>query len=30
MTASAADLKPPSSAELCGDCHRAIHAGWKT
>lgn len=29
MTAAAADLKPPSSAELCGDCHRAIHAGWK-
>ena len=29
MTALAADLKPPSSAELCGDCHRAIHAGWK-
>lgn len=28
-TALAADLKPPSSAELCGDCHRAIHAGWK-
>ena len=29
VTASASDLKPPSSAELCGDCHRAIHAGWK-
>lgn len=29
ITASASDLKPPSSAELCGDCHRAIHAGWK-
>ncbi|MFB3923704.1 MAG: multiheme c-type cytochrome [Terriglobia bacterium] len=25
----AADLKPTSSAEACGDCHRAIHAGWK-
>jgi hypothetical protein len=22
-------LKPPSSAELCGDCHRAIFDGWK-
>lgn len=28
-TAMAADLKPPSSAELCGDCHRAIYDGWK-
>jgi len=28
-TAMAADLKPPSSAELCGDCHRAIFDGWK-
>jgi len=25
----AVDLEPPSSAELCGDCHRAIHDGWK-
>jgi hypothetical protein len=23
------DLEPPSSAELCGDCHRAIEDGWK-
>jgi hypothetical protein len=28
-TARAVDLKPPSSAELCGDCHRAIYDGWK-
>ena len=28
-TALAIDLKPPSSAELCGDCHRAIYDGWK-
>jgi hypothetical protein len=28
-TALAVDLKPPSSAELCGDCHRAIYDGWK-
>jgi len=28
-TALAVDLKPPSSAELCGDCHRAIFDGWK-
>jgi len=28
-TALALDLKPPSSAELCGDCHRAIFDGWK-
>jgi uncharacterized Zn ribbon protein len=28
-TALAVDLKPPSSAELCGDCHRAIYEGWK-
>ena len=27
--ALAAGLKPPSSAEMCGDCHRAIHDGWK-
>jgi hypothetical protein len=27
--ALAVDLKPPSSAELCGDCHRAIYDGWK-
>ena len=25
----AVELKPPSSAELCGDCHRAIFEGWK-
>jgi hypothetical protein len=28
-TALAVDLKPPSSAEVCGDCHRAIYDGWK-
>jgi hypothetical protein len=28
-TAMAVDLKPPSSAEVCGDCHRAIYEGWK-
>ena len=28
-TVLAVDLKPPSSAELCGDCHRAIYDGWK-
>ena len=28
-TALAVDLKPPSSAEVCGDCHRAIFDGWK-
>ena len=22
-------LEPPSSAEVCGDCHRAIEEGWK-
>jgi hypothetical protein len=25
----AADLQIPSSAEICGDCHRDIQAGWK-
>ena len=25
----AAELSVPSSAEFCGDCHRAIEAGWK-
>lgn len=25
-----ADLKPPSSAEVCGRCHRAILASWKS
>jgi hypothetical protein len=29
VAAMGADLKPPSSAELCGACHRAIYAGWK-
>jgi hypothetical protein len=29
LPAQAIDLQPPSSAELCGDCHREIHAGWK-
>ena len=24
-----AELPVPSSAEFCGDCHRAIEAGWK-
>ena len=24
-----ADLPVPSSAEFCGDCHRAIETGWK-
>lgn len=24
-----AELKPISSAELCGSCHRAIHEAWK-
>jgi hypothetical protein len=28
-TALAVELTPPSSAELCGDCHRAIQEGWK-
>ncbi len=23
------ELPRPASAELCGDCHRAIHEGWK-
>jgi hypothetical protein len=23
------DLQTPSSAEICGDCHRAIHDGWR-
>jgi Zn-finger protein len=27
--AFATDLQPPSSAEVCGDCHREIHDGWK-
>jgi len=27
--AAATELKPPSSAELCGDCHRAIFEGWQ-
>ncbi len=29
VSAQAMDLQPPSSAELCGDCHREILAGWK-
>ncbi len=29
LAALAGDLQPPSSAELCGDCHREIHDGWK-
>jgi len=28
-TAVATELKPPSSAEVCGDCHRAIFDGWE-
>ncbi len=27
--ASAQELQVPASAETCGDCHRAIHEGWK-
>ncbi len=27
--AAAAELPQPASAEVCGDCHRAIHEGWK-
>jgi hypothetical protein len=26
---AAGELKPPSSAEVCGDCHRAIFDGWE-
>ena len=26
---SAVDLPAPASAELCGDCHRAIQEGWR-
>jgi hypothetical protein len=29
-TAFAVELQTPSSAEICGDCHRAIFEGWKT
>jgi Cytochrome c554 and c-prime len=29
-TAFTAELQSPSSAEICGDCHRAIFEGWKT
>jgi len=25
-----ADMTPPTSAELCGRCHRGIHEAWKT
>jgi Zn-finger protein len=28
-SAQAIDLPPPSTAEVCGDCHREIHVGWK-
>ena len=28
--AQAVQLDPPSSAELCGRCHRAIFEAWKT
>jgi hypothetical protein len=27
--ARAYDMPSPASAEICGDCHREIHAGWK-
>lgn len=27
--AYAYDMPSPASAEVCGDCHRAIHDGWK-
>lgn len=26
---AAQELPVPASAEICGDCHRAIHEGWK-
>ncbi|MBI4164101.1 MAG: hypothetical protein HY508_00025 [Acidobacteria bacterium] len=29
LSAQAMDLQIPSSAEICGDCHREIFAGWK-
>ncbi len=29
VPAGAAGLQTPSSAEACGDCHRAIFQGWK-
>ena len=29
VSAQVTDLQPGSSAELCGDCHREILAGWK-
>jgi len=29
-TAFAVELQSPSSAEICGDCHRAIFEGWKS
>lgn len=29
LSLQAMDLQPPSSAEVCGDCHREILAGWK-
>lgn len=28
--ASAAELEPMSSAEVCGSCHRAIHEAWQS
>jgi hypothetical protein len=28
-SAPGASLEPISSAEFCGDCHRAIHETWK-
>ena len=27
--ALASQLPSPNTAEFCGDCHRAIHEGWK-
>ena len=29
LSANATELHPPSSAEVCGACHREIFAGWK-
>jgi hypothetical protein len=29
LLAHAYDMPSPASAELCGDCHRAIYTGWK-
>lgn len=29
VVAQAYDMPSPASAEVCGDCHRAIYSGWK-